>query len=516
MKTKFELLLVALLCAVIAHAQTNTNLGTNAGYSGGENTSIGYSANDIVTGSYNVSVGSNAGLSLTTGSQNTFIGRATGYLTTTAYYNTFVGINAGYYNTTGGSNTLLGSYAGYNVTTGTDNVFVGVNCGFSNTTASSNSFLGNYAGYAITTGTKNVLMGRNSGMALTTADGNTALGFQSFYGAVTGSNNTAAGAEALYNTLYGGNTGCGYSTLRSNTTGYNNTAVGCYALNFNWTGIYNTAVGYHANVPGGGVYIENSTALGAETQITASNQIRLGNSNVTSIGGVVGWSVVSDGRFKRDVREDVAGLDFVNGLRPVSYTLDHTALDKFHELPDSVIQRGSASRKKPIRTTGFVAQEVEALVNKTGYVFGGVDAPQNDKDSYSIRYDQFVVPLVKAVQELSSKVEAQQQQIEALLEQLNASGSAKSGVYSKSVLYQNNANPFSSDTEIRMVIANDVTSAHIIVYNLEGTQLKAIDVKGRGDQRVVVSANELKAGIYLYALIADGKIVDTKRMVLMK
>jgi trimeric autotransporter adhesin len=39
--------------------------------------------------------------------------------------------------------------------------------------------------------------------------------------------------------------------------------------------------------------------------------------------------------------------------------------------------------------------------------FSGVDAPKNENDVYSLRYSEFVVPLVKAVQE-------QQQQIDTL------------------------------------------------------------------------------------------------------
>ena len=35
------------------------------------------------------------------------------------------------------------------------------------------------------------------------------------------------------------------------------------------------------------------------------------------------------------------------------------------------------------------------------YDFSGVDAAKNDKDLYGLRYAEFVVPLVKAVQELS-------------------------------------------------------------------------------------------------------------------
>ncbi|MDR1370842.1 MAG: hypothetical protein LBJ72_12070 [Dysgonamonadaceae bacterium] len=37
-----------------------------------------------------------------------------------------------------------------------------------------------------------------------------------------------------------------------------------------------------------------------------------------------------------------------------------------------------------------------------------------------------------------------------------------------------------------------------------------------GDQTLTISGSELRAGTYLYALIADGKKVDTKRMILTK
>lgn len=482
MKTKWTLTLIFFLWVTVARSQTNTNLGTNAGNAGSENTSIGYLANDPVTGSFNVSLGSYAGYKLTTGDGNTFLGRAAGASSTNVHYNTFVGYNAGYYNTGGHYNTFIGYNAGLNNINGTSNIFIGA----------------------------------NSGRSLTSSTDNIAIGHRALILCLTGSYNTAMGTEALYNTLAGGNTGYGYQTLWFNTNGYGNTACGSGALVFNTTGFSNTGLGYRATMSAGIGDVQNSTALGAEATITASNQVRIGNTNVTSIGGVVGWSIVSDGRFKKDVKEDVSGLDFINGLRPVSYSLDIPAMDKFIGLPDSVTQARTAARKKSSRTTGFVAQEVEALIKKSGYVFDGVDAPQSDKDHYSIRYDLFVVPLVKAVQELSAKVKEQQSQIEALLSQVNTQGNVNPGVGDKSVLYQNIANPFSSETEIRMVVAENVASAQLIIYNLEGTQLKSIEVKGRGEQTVKLSGNELKAGIYLYAFIADGKIVDTKRMVLLK
>ena len=41
---------------------------------------------------------------------------------------------------------------------------------------------------------------------------------------------------------------------------------------------------------------------------------------------------------------------------------------------------------------------MEAIVDSGDYVFSGIEAPQNE-DPYTIRYAEFVVPLVKAVRD---------------------------------------------------------------------------------------------------------------------
>ena len=50
-------------------------------------------------------------------------------------------------------------------------------------------------------------------------------------------------------------------------------------------------------------------------------------------------------------------------------------------------------------TSGFIAQEVEAAAQNIGFQFSGVDIPQSEHGCYGLRYGEFVVPLVKAVQE---------------------------------------------------------------------------------------------------------------------
>lgn len=44
----------------------------------------------------------------------------------------------------------------------------------------------------------------------------------------------------------------------------------------------------------------------------------------------------------------------------------------------------------------------------------------------------------------------------------------------------------------------------------------SFSISERGKGTVTIEGSEFSAGMYLYALIADGKVIDTKRMVLTK
>jgi hypothetical protein len=51
---------------------------------------------------------------------------------------------------------------------------------------------------------------------------------------------------------------------------------------------------------------------------------------------------------------------------------------------------------------------------------------------------------------------------------------------------------------------------------MQGEQLKQIAITDRGEGQQTISGSEFPAGMYLYALLADGKEVDVKRMILTK
>ena len=65
-----------------------------------------------------------------------------------------------------------------------------------------------------------------------------------------------------------------------------------------------------------------------------------------------------------------------------------------------------------------------------------------------------------------------------------------------------------------MLIPEEVTSATLYVYDMQGAQKKSITINERGNTSVTISGGEFIAGMYMYTLLADGKEVDTKRMIL--
>ena len=404
------------------------------------------------------------------------------------------------------------------------NAFYGVNAGSSNTSGYNNTANGHQALYANTSGVHNASVGAYSLNANTTGAFNTAHGALSLYYNNSGGYNTALGAHAMLINLNGYyNTASGYAALSSNYTGHYNTATGGGALQSNVSGDYNTALGYVADVSTSS--LTNATAIGNSAIVNASNKVRIGDVNVTVIEGQPAMYTSSDGRFKNNISEDdVKGLEFIKRLRPVTYNFDTRKFEEFltKNMPDSVRtmrlnRKFSASTS--IRRSGFIAQEVEKAANEIGYNFDAIHKPDNDDDNYSLAYGQFVVPLVKAIQELSKQndeLKKEMSELKALIKgNTNTEGSIKfTEANSTAKLFQNTPNPFSKLTVIRYSLPSTAKQAVITVTSLTGVKIKEFDLKNNKAQNVEISGGQLVAGTYIYSLIVDGTIIDSKKMIL--
>ncbi len=227
--------------------------------------------------------------------------------------------------------------------------------------------------------------------------GSTSIG----YGANTGEWGTALGSGALGSNLSSRNTAIGAISLSRNTSGASNTAVGFHAIQMNTTGNYNTAIGYESL--GELLSGSNNIGIGNNAQVPNgqnSNQIQIGNEFISYAGCHVEWSVSSDIRWKENIRSLPYGLDMLMQLEPVDYT--------------------RKNNEKKIREMGFIAQDVEKVLNKMGYTDQGI-LSKDDKGFMSLRYNDFIILLTKAVQEqqdiinnLKDKIEMQEKNIKGL------------------------------------------------------------------------------------------------------
>jgi predicted nuclease with TOPRIM domain len=90
---------------------------------------------------------------------------------------------------------------------------------------------------------------------------------------------------------------------------------------------------------------------------------------------------------------------------------------RIRRVPDSIVQKLNIdhSQIKSMRFLGLIAQEVDQALYEIGWLdFPGIDRPKSDDELYSLRYGDFVIPLIKAVQEQQQMIDAQKQQIATL------------------------------------------------------------------------------------------------------
>jgi hypothetical protein len=379
----------------------NTFFGYQAGKNttaGERNSAFGFNALHNVNSSDNTAFGAYALYLNTGGNENTAVGSSALEKNTYGSNNTAVGYEALLYNTYSCFNTAIGVKAMMNQSfTNGNSVYYG------NNVAVGSFSLYNNEPSSADNGNKNTAVGNYSMYDNETGLGNTAVGYKALYSNDTSGKNVAFGYKALYNAKVGYNTAVGAYALYDDSTGKQNTAFG-YSAGYDTvslkTGNQNTLIGYKALVDsahrGGCVAIAGEGNLSFGDDI----QVRFGNSNMTSIGGQKAWTAVSDKRIKKNIKNNIPGLDFILKLKPVLYTYD---LKKENDLmgvtEKSEMFKYYEEKNSNIVRIGFLAQQVWEAAQSVHYDFDGVDMPKSAKGLWGLRYALFTVPLVKAVQE---------------------------------------------------------------------------------------------------------------------
>jgi hypothetical protein len=308
-------------------------------------------------------------------------------------------------------------------------------------------------------------------------------------------------------------------------------------------GVWGTVIG--GNFTGGAIYgvagvATGTTAAGrakygiyGRAPVSANSYAGFFQGDVFSTSQFIG----SDAKYKINVVTETNALSKILAVRPVVYNFDTIRFRDFNF--------------SPRRQHGFIAQELQAILPEAVQTarLATQDEEGNETGSdvgLSLNYINLISILYRGIQE-------QQAQINELRQRLGlppvtaaspatsvstgptsisgnrtadpsaetdpaATGnriSTSAGEFSVNdfKMEQNVPNPFNGSTVIRYSLPNGIRNAFIGIYNLQGTQLQRYD-RLNGTSQITVNANNLQPGIYIYALVAEGQEVMSKRMVL--
>jgi hypothetical protein len=123
----------------------------------------------------------------------------------------------------------------------------------------------------------------------------------------------------------------------------------------------------------------------------------------------------SDRRLKTDISDTPLGLDFINALRPVEFRWKDKNIAYLYDESGNTPTGLNPGRRFH---EGFIAQEVKAALDAQGVdsaifmeINEGIDSIQGLN---ALRYEQFIGPIVKAIQEQNKLIQTLQQQVAAL------------------------------------------------------------------------------------------------------
>ena len=393
---------------------------------------IGYNAsgNAVMTGNANTCIGKDAGQELSSGHSNCFVGKDAGTATATGVHNVAIGVDALATNNDGDGQVAIGYEALKNSEPAdgqTYNVAIGAQAGKGVTTGTGNVMIGGLTCQAALTGVSNVIIGQEAGNDLTIGRDNIAIGVQALDLEDVGSRNVAIGTNALGVSNQTGSTvqnvaniAIGFAAGNALSTGFHNTLMGTDCGQTIQDGARNTLYGKSVNVTASNV--EDAIGLGNNIAV-AANDFTFGKNGASATCDFDADAVFthsSDLRLKTNIADAVLGLDFVNDLRPVTYKwktaadldandaeLAHLRLDKDSNPVDHEDFDGTLinCRNTELTMHGLIAQEVKTALDTAGVSrFKGWSEDQYGVQGIS--KEMYVIPLIKAVQELSTKLDA--------------------------------------------------------------------------------------------------------------
>lgn len=369
-----------------------------------------------------------------------------------------------------------------------------------------------------------------------------------------------------YDTSGGGNYACGVYGVASKNSSGGGRQYGVYGLAGNASTGYNYGVYGMLSGSNSGAGVYGTTSSIGDVAIPGKYAGYFAGALHTTVDSASKpststWSHPSDKRLKTNIAPFTDGLNVIRKINPITYK--YTGVGG---LPTTTTNIGVIAQDVQPIAPYCIGRDKLIMTQAQSSAFGS-DVISTFQDSsksmavvsvYSFNIHGLLFAMLNSIKQLDSTATSLQKQLitnkqldsttisnlqkqfntttTGLQQQINnccTTGSIKntrstdstnqtssinsnSESVANSVLFQNNPNPFSVSTTINYYLDERATNAAIYIFDMQGTLLKTVNLSNTGKGSIIINGGELNAGMYMYSLVANGKEIDTKRMILTK
>ncbi len=340
---------------------------------------------------------------------------------------------------------------------------------------------------------------------------------------------------------HGGTTGLYVKSISSFSAIDNDAASGDAAIRFQKAGVNQWNI---RNRPADN-YLEIFELGGGGSRMViqdATGFVGIGNITPTALLSVNGaankpgggsWTVFSDQRLKDRVNEYKDGLQELMKINPIKYHYNkESGYDTKPEYVGVIAQ--DLQKVAPYMVSEFTkpVEKKEPLKedknSSTGYE--SINTNELEKRTYlQVDNSAMTYMLVNAVKELKMETDSKDKTIADLQTRLTrletiltnnnsktiATISEQNVSFADASLSQNTPNPpVNGFTKINYSIPNGAAKAEMVITDNMGRTIKQISLNTFGKGTLNVDTKGLSSGTYNYTLLVDGKLIDTKKLIL--
>lgn len=275
--------------------------------------------------------------------------------------------------------------------------------------------------------------------------------------------------------------------------------------NSNGAGVYGSAVtndlGRNLSVPYAGYFNGNVQVVG-DLQVTGLVSGMVLGASVSPMSVA---SLLTDDLETTTVSEKLSNLSVIPYYKEQPVALVENLRDDVNVSPNwiSDLEMQSYSKKH----YALSAEQLEEIFPEFVYT--------NADNSKSIDYVGMIPLLLQSINELNAEV-AELRGRASYAQKKETTSISQVADTDISIVSQNTPNPWSTSTDINLSVADNVQTAVFYVYDLTGKQVFEKVISERGNSSLKLTSADFTPGMYIYSLITDGKLIETKRMIVTK